>query len=52
MENRADGSAIVWAYAPADDTAFVLELAPDGHEVSRNPLAANQIQWLRQTWGL
>ncbi|HET6346622.1 MAG TPA: hypothetical protein VFH51_16940, partial [Myxococcota bacterium] len=52
MENRADGSAILWTYGPADGTAFVLELAPDGHEVSRNPLAANQIGWLRQTLGL
>jgi hypothetical protein len=52
MENRADGTVVVWTYSPTENTAFVVEVALDGRVVSRNPLAANQVQWLRTQLGL
>lgn len=52
VENRADGTLILWTYAPLDKTAFALEVGPDGASRSRSALAANQVQWVRQQLGL
>lgn len=52
VETRADGTLILWAYAPLERTAFALEVAPDGAARGTTPLAANQVQWLKQQLGL
>ncbi len=51
METREDGTLIMWTFSPAEETAFALEVN-DGTVATRSPLAANQVQWLRQRLGL
>lgn len=52
VENRADGTLILWTYAPLDKTAYALEVGADGVVRGRSALAANQVQWVRQRLGL
>lgn len=52
VENRGNGSLILWTYSPADQTAYVLEVDSSGMGSKRGPLAANQIQWVRSQLGL
>jgi len=51
IENRGDGTASVWAFSPTADTAFAIEIAPDGTVAKRVPLDAGQVQWLRGRLG-
>jgi hypothetical protein len=52
IETRPDGTLVLWTLSPVDDTAFALEVGPDGRAAGKTPLAANQVQWLRQQLGL
>jgi hypothetical protein len=52
VETRSDGSVVLWAFSPVSHTAFALAVSPSGRPVDRAPLAANQVQWLRQQLGL
>ena len=52
VETRADGTLILWTFAPTEQTAFALEVAADGQVTARTPLAANQVQWVREQLGL
>lgn len=52
VESRGDGTVVLWAFSPVARTGFVLEVGPDGAERGRTPLAANQVQWVRQQLGL
>ena len=52
VETRPDGTLVLWTISPVDETAFALEVTSDGRAGGRTPLAANQVQWLRQQLGL
>jgi hypothetical protein len=52
IETRPDGSIVLWTVSPVDETAFALEVGTDGRAGQRTPLAANQLQWLKQQLGL
>lgn len=52
VESREDGSLILWTFSPVDQTAYAFELGADGTMVGKSPLAANQVQWVREQLGL
>jgi hypothetical protein len=52
VENRDDGTVIVWTLSPNDQTAFALEIDGAGKAVGQTALAANQAQWVREQFGL
>lgn len=52
IETRPDGNLLLWTVSPVASTAYALEIGPDGREIAKAPLAANQVQWLRQQLGL
>lgn len=52
VETRADGALVLWTFSPVDKTAFAIDVSPDGNVTGRTPLAANQVQWVRQQLGL
>jgi len=52
VETRPDGSVVLWTVSPVDEAAFALDVGTDGRAGQRVPLAANQVQWLKQQLGL
>ncbi len=52
VENRDDGRLILWTFSPADNTAYVLEVDPEGQGLKQGALAANQVQWVRAQLGI
>ncbi len=51
VENRNDGTLILWTFSPVDQTSFALEISPDGKTSGKTALAANQVQWVREQLG-
>ncbi|OGQ92098.1 MAG: hypothetical protein A2289_24160 [Deltaproteobacteria bacterium RIFOXYA12_FULL_58_15] len=51
VETRADGAVVLWAFSPVAQTGFAVDVTSAGVVVARAPLAANQLQWLRQQLG-
>ena len=52
IETRPDGALVLWTVSPVDGAAFALEVGTDGRAGQRTPLAANQLQWLKEQLGL
>lgn len=52
VETRGNGTLILWTFSPVDQTAFAFEMTSAGAMGGRTPLAANQVQWVREQLGL
>ena len=52
VETAARGNLVLWTFSPVEQTAFALEVSSSGGTANRSPLAANQVQWVRQQLGL
>ncbi|MEE8409729.1 MAG: hypothetical protein V3T05_09000, partial [Myxococcota bacterium] len=51
VETSAAGNPIFWTFSPVNQTSFAVEMSAEGREIGRTPLAANQVQWVRQQLG-
>lgn len=49
VENRDDGTRIVWAYSPLESTSYALEIDSQGALVGRSSLVGDQRAWLRSS---
>lgn len=49
VENRDDGTLIVWAYSPLESTSYALEIDPQGTLIDRSSLVGDQRAWLRSS---